>query len=54
MCGVDYNCQDAYFTNYAMNRYGGWEGAYSFWVNPRLVVGLLTWESGAVYIRLVI
>lgn len=33
MCGVDYNCQDAYFTNYAMNRYGGWEGAYSFWVN---------------------
>ncbi len=33
LCGTDYNCQDAFFTNYAMNRYGGWEGAYSFWVN---------------------
>ena len=33
MCGVDYNCQDAYFTRYAQNRYGGWEGAYAFWVN---------------------
>jgi LysM repeat protein len=30
-CGTDYACQNAYFTNYANSRYGGWEGAYSFW-----------------------
>lgn len=30
-CGADYDCQDAYFTNYAMNRYGSWEAAQSFW-----------------------
>ncbi|MGB4799909.1 MAG: LysM peptidoglycan-binding domain-containing protein [Candidatus Saccharimonadales bacterium] len=30
-CGADYACQDAYFTNYAMNRYGSWEAAQSFW-----------------------
>jgi TolA-binding protein len=30
-CGADYACQNAYFTTYA-NRYGGWAGAYSFWV----------------------
>lgn len=27
----DYICQDAFFTNYAMNRYGSWEGAVAFW-----------------------
>ncbi|MBP9852707.1 MAG: resuscitation-promoting factor RpfB [Patescibacteria group bacterium] len=32
-CGADYACQDAYFTGYAERRYGGWEGAYSFWQN---------------------
>lgn len=32
-CGADYGCQNAYFTQYANSRYGGWEGAYSFWVN---------------------
>jgi len=31
MCGADYACQDAYFTRYAMARYGSWEGAYAFW-----------------------
>jgi LysM repeat protein len=31
MCGADYACQDAYFTRYAMSRYGSWEAAYSFW-----------------------
>lgn len=31
-CGNDYACQDAYFTNYAMSRYGSWEGAYQFWI----------------------
>lgn len=31
MCGADYACQDAYFTRYAMGRYGSWEGAYAFW-----------------------
>lgn len=30
-CGADYACQDAYFSNYAANRYGGWEGAAAFW-----------------------
>lgn len=30
-CGANYACQDQYFTNYAVNRYGSWEGAYSFW-----------------------
>lgn len=31
-CGADYACQDAYFTNYALTRYGSWEAAYAFWV----------------------
>ena len=33
MCGADYDCQDEYFTNYAMRRYGSWEAAYAFWQN---------------------
>lgn len=28
---MDYACQNAFFTNYA-NRYGGWAGAYTFWI----------------------
>lgn len=31
-CGADYGCQNDYFTNYANSVYGGWIGAYSFWV----------------------
>lgn len=31
-CGNDYACQDAWFTNYAMTRYGSWEAAYNYWV----------------------
>jgi LysM repeat protein len=31
-CGADYACQNAYFTSYA-NKYGGWAGAYDFWVS---------------------
>ena len=27
----DYACQDAFFTNYAVSRYGSWEGAKAFW-----------------------
>lgn len=27
----DYACQDAWFTNYAMQRYGSWENAAAFW-----------------------
>ena len=27
----DYACQDAFFTSYAINRYGSWENAWSFW-----------------------
>lgn len=27
----DYACQDAFFTNYAVNRYGSWENAAAFW-----------------------
>jgi hypothetical protein len=30
-CSADFACQDAYFTTYAMNRYGSWENAYNFW-----------------------
>lgn len=29
-CGTDYGCQNAWFSNYAAQRYGGWAGAYSF------------------------
>lgn len=35
MCGADYACQDAYFTRYAMGRYGSWEAAYAFWQSHR-------------------
>lgn len=31
----DYNCQDAWFTNYAYSRYGGWEQSYNFWLQHR-------------------
>lgn len=27
----DYACQDAYFTRYALVRYGGWEQAWAYW-----------------------
>jgi hypothetical protein len=27
----DYACQDAWFTNYAIQRYGSWENAWAFW-----------------------
>lgn len=30
-CGGDYACQNAWFTAYAQ-KYGGWEGAYQFWL----------------------
>lgn len=29
-CGADYACQNAWFTNYAMGRYGSWAAAYNF------------------------
>lgn len=32
-CGADYACQNAWFTNYANSAYGGWAGAYSFWLS---------------------
>lgn len=31
-CGADYACQNAFFTAYA-GKYGGWAGAYNFWVS---------------------
>ena len=31
-CGADYACQNAFFTAYAA-KYGGWAGAYAFWVS---------------------
>lgn len=34
-CGTDFACQDAWFTQYANNRYGGWAGAYAFWLAHR-------------------
>lgn len=30
-CGGDYACQDAWFTNYAITRYGSWENAWAKW-----------------------
>lgn len=27
----DYACQDSWFSNYAIKRYGSWENAYNFW-----------------------
>ena len=27
----DYDCQDKWFTNYAVNRYGSWAKAIQFW-----------------------
>lgn len=30
-CGADYACQNDFFTAYA-SKYGGWAGAYAFWV----------------------
>ena len=32
---LDYACEDAYFTNYAVRRYGSWAGAYAFWIAHR-------------------
>jgi hypothetical protein len=32
-CGSDYECQNKWFTNYAVQRYGSWEQAYYFWLN---------------------
>ena len=32
-CGEDFACQDAFFSDYAERRYGGWYNAYVFWVN---------------------
>jgi hypothetical protein len=29
---LDYTCENNYFTGYANSVYGGWAGAYSFWV----------------------
>ena len=34
-CGDDFACQDAWFSNYAITRYGSWENAYNFWVKNR-------------------
>ena len=31
-CGTDYACQNEFFTSYA-GKYGGWAGAYNFWVS---------------------
>lgn len=28
----DFACQDAWFSNYAIQRYGSWEAAYNFWL----------------------
>lgn len=30
-CGADYACQDDFFTNYMLRRYGSWEKAKAFW-----------------------
>lgn len=30
---LDYACEDAFFTSYAIGRYGSWEAAAAFWRN---------------------
>ena len=32
---LDYDCQNAFFTRYAISRYGSWQGAYEFWIAHR-------------------
>jgi hypothetical protein len=32
---TNYACQDAFFTNYMLNRYGSWDNARSFWLANR-------------------
>jgi N-acetylmuramoyl-L-alanine amidase len=32
LCSADYACQDQYFTNYAISRYGSWAAAQAFWL----------------------
>lgn len=32
---VDYACQDSFFTQYMLGRYGNWEAARSFWLSHR-------------------
>lgn len=32
-CGADFACQDKWFSNYAVTRYGSWKAAYNFWIN---------------------
>lgn len=34
-CGNDYACQDQWFTDYCMSRYGSWEAAKAFWLAHR-------------------
>jgi hypothetical protein len=34
-CGADYACQNAYFSNYAIQRYGSWANAYNFWLGHK-------------------
>jgi len=34
-CGSDYTCQNAWFSNYAITRYGSWEKAYQFWLGNK-------------------
>lgn len=41
----DYACQDNYFTNYMLSRYGSWEAAASFWK----CTGQCTSKYGTVY-----
>jgi hypothetical protein len=31
----DYNCQDNWFTNYALSRYGSWVNAYNYWISNK-------------------
>lgn len=31
-CGSDYTCQNAWFSGYAISRYGSWAKAYQFWL----------------------
>ncbi len=38
-CGADYSCQDRFFTDYMLRRYGTWQAAKSFWLNRTPING---------------
>jgi len=38
-CGASYECQNTFFTEYMLRRYGSWQAAKAFWLSARLIDG---------------